>query len=70
MKYIICTMALLLTACFHTMTAKEVEARQQFCYNNKAKATKLLTDERTKSVYNVRCVFDGYETDSEYSENK
>lgn len=70
MKYIICALALFLTACYSTLSATEVKGRERYCYQNNAKGTRMLIDTRTRSVYDVRCVFDGYETPSEYVEEK
>lgn len=70
MKYIICVLALFLTACYHTLSAAEVKSRENYCYQNSAKGVRMIIDTRTRSVYDVRCIFDRYETPSEYAEEK
>lgn len=70
MKYIICALALFLTACDSSMSIAEVKAREGYCYKNGAKGVNMFVSARTKSVHGVRCVFNGYETASEYVEEK
>ena len=71
MRYIVCALALFLTACRNdAMLPDEIKARQEFCSKNGAKTSKLLTAGKWYSVYEVRCVFDGYETSSKYREEK
>lgn len=71
MKYIICVLALLLTACLpHEMSVKEIEARNQYCYKNGAKGVNVFRHNKSNGILKICCVFDGYETASEYVEEK
>lgn len=62
---------LCLTACLPAeMSVKEIKAREQFCARSGAKATTIFRHNKTNGVLSIRCVFDGYETPSEYLEEK
>lgn len=71
MKYIICALALFLTAC-SGMSAKEIAARKAYC--EKQEAVNVAYRQANFSwkgrVAGVTCVFNGYETDSEYVEEE
>lgn len=71
MKYIICVLALFLTAC-SGLSAEEITARKAYC--EKQGAVNVAYREESFSwkgrVSGVTCVFNGYETDSEYVEEK
>lgn len=71
MKYIICALALFLTACLpHEMSAEEIASRKAYCGKVGAKQHAIIYHNKTKGVLEIRCVFDGYETPSEYVEEK
>ncbi len=71
MKYIVCALALFLTAC-SGMPAEEIAGRKAYCLKQGA----VNVEYRQASfswkgrVSGVTCVFNGYETDSEYAEEK
>lgn len=67
MKYIVCTLALFLTACssrLNEMSIEDYKTRKQYCIKNGAKDIVVVYNERTRGVLDVRCVLDGYETPS------
>lgn len=71
MKYIVCALALFLTAC-SGLSAEEIAGRKAYCQKQGA----VNVEYRQASfswkgrVSDVTCVFNGYETDSEYVEEK
>lgn len=71
MKYIICALALFLTAC-SGMSAKEIAGRKAYCQKQGAVNIEYrqASFSRKGCVSGVTCVFNGYETDSEYMEEK
>lgn len=71
MKYIICALALFLTAC-SDMSAKEIAGRKAYCQKRGAVNVEYrqASFSRKGRVSGVTCVFNGYETDSEYVEEK
>ncbi len=72
MKYSICALVLFLTACSE-MSAKEIAGRKAYCQKQGAVNIAYIqaSFSRKGRVSGVTCVFNGYETDSEYvEENK
>ena len=71
MKYIICALALFLTAC-SGMSAEEIAGRKAYCQKQGAVnvAYRQASFSWKGRVSDVTCVFNGYETDSEYVEEK
>ena len=71
MKYIICALVLFLTAC-SSMSAEEIAGRRAYCQKQGAVSIVYIqaSFSRKGRVSGVTCVFNGYETDSEYVEEK
>ena len=71
MKYIICALALFLTACSN-MSAEEIAGRRAYCQKQGSVSVAYRQENFSWKgrVSGVTCVFNGYETDSEYVEEK